>query len=79
MEKNRVRRFQKARQDLSVIRGQEWLPVLLIRVFGSRYAEAYMILYKPREHTLLSRKRNIGRLKSGEIPLTCFFTNLETS
>ena len=60
-----MRRFQKARQELSVIKGQEWIPVLLIRVFGSRYAEAY-ILYKPREHTPLSRKRNIGRLKSGE-------------
>lgn len=79
MEKNRVRPYQKARKELSVIRGQEWISVLPIGAFSSGNAEAYMIVYKSTEHTLLSRKRNTGRLKSGEILLACFFTDLETS
>lgn len=74
-----MRPYQKARKELSVIRGQDWIPVLPIGAFSSGNAEAYMILHNSTEHTLLSRKRSTGRLKWGGILLTCFFTNLEIS
>lgn len=43
MEKNRVRPYRKARKKISIIKGQEQTPVLLIGVFDPRNVKGHVI------------------------------------
>lgn len=51
MEKNRVRPRQRARQEISALRGQERMPLLLIGAFDLRNAKARRTLWKLRRNT----------------------------